>query len=79
MELEMINIKINGINDNISDPQIGLRKIKHIDLRYLFILEKIILGIMTLFYINTNNNLSDFLTKPLGHIRFQELTSNLIY
>ncbi len=69
MELEMINIKINGVNDNISALQIasnGLRKIKHFELRYLFILEKIILGIMTLFDINTNNNLSDFLTKPLG-------------
>ncbi len=56
MELEKINIKISGINDNISALQIasnGLRKIKHIELRYLFILEKIIIIMPMSVYMST--------------------------
>jgi hypothetical protein len=50
---------------------------KHIDLRYHFIRECAEVGKVEVKYVNTEEQLADILTKPLGRIRFQELRSKI--
>jgi hypothetical protein len=48
---------------------------KHIRVRYHFIRGCLEEGSIKVGYINTNDQLADLLTKPLGRIRFLELCS----
>jgi hypothetical protein len=48
---------------------------KHIRVRYHFIRDCLEEGSIKAGYINTKDQLSDLLTKPLGRIRFLELCS----
>lgn len=45
---------------------------KHIQIRYHFIRELVNNGLVQLFYINTNNNVADGLTKSLDRTKFRE-------
>jgi hypothetical protein len=50
---------------------------KHILVKYPFIRDCLKEGSVKAYYINTKDQLSDFLTKSLGRIKFQELRSRI--
>jgi hypothetical protein len=50
---------------------------KHILVKYPFIRDYLKEGSVKAYYINTKDQLSDFLTKSLGRIKFQELRSRI--
>lgn len=50
---------------------------KHIDTRYHFIRDCVQVGSIDLVYVNTEVQLADMLTKPLGRQRFEELREKL--
>ena len=50
---------------------------KHIETRYHFIRENVESGKITIDYINTDDQLADTLTKPLGRIKFQTLREKI--
>uniref|UniRef100_A0A0A9XG27 Retrovirus-related Pol polyprotein from transposon TNT 1-94 n=2 Tax=Lygus hesperus TaxID=30085 RepID=A0A0A9XG27_LYGHE len=47
------------------------RRAKHIDIRRHFIKDLVENGDLQIEYVNTNENVSDFLTKPLGQVKFE--------
>lgn len=49
------------------------KRLKHIDIRYHFVQEKVHSGCVKLDYICTEDQLADFLTKPLSRVRFEKL------
>ena len=50
---------------------------KYIDTRYHFIRDCVQAGSIDLLYVNTEIQLADVLTKPLGRQRFEELREKL--
>ena len=50
-------------------PQMSTRN-KHIEIRDLYVKDAVSIGLFTLIYIPTENQLADILTKPLGRILF---------
>jgi hypothetical protein len=50
---------------------------KHIDLRHHFIQNCLAEGTVSATYINTVDQLADFLTKSLGRVKFQELRARM--
>ena len=50
---------------------------KHIETYYHFIRKNIESGKITVDYINTDDQLADILTKPLGRIKFQTLREKI--
>jgi hypothetical protein len=50
---------------------------KHIDLRYHFIRNCLVEGIVSATYINTVDQLTDILTKALSRVKFQELRARI--
>lgn len=46
---------------------------KHIDIRYHFVRQKVREGLVKLAWIETSNNISDIMTKPLGRVAFEKL------
>ena len=53
------------------------RRTKHIDIRYHFIREKVEAGIIDLYYIQTEDNVADLLTKNLALVKFVKLRNCL--
>ena len=51
---------------------------KHIDVAYHFIREVVKSGVVTLYYVNTKNNISDLLTKSTKRVDFQRLVGYLV-
>ena len=49
----------------------GMRKVKHIDLRYNFSQQMIANGVVTLKYVSTDQNTADILTKVLATTKFR--------
>ena len=49
------------------------KRLKHIDIKYHFVQEKVKDGTIEIQYINTANQVADILTKPLGRILFEKL------
>jgi hypothetical protein len=50
---------------------------KHIEVRYHFIRECVEAGKICAEHISTDDQLADIFTKPLTHVRFQELCARL--
>ena len=50
---------------------------KHIETRYHFIRESVESGKIAVEYINTDEQLADILTKPLGRIKFKDLREKI--
>lgn len=53
------------------------KRLKHLDIRYHFIIDKIKEKCMSLQYIKTEDNLADLLTKPLGKTLFEKFVKLL--
>jgi hypothetical protein len=69
------NIKIHMYEDNQSVIKIlennnTSQRLKHIDLKYFFIVDKMTGEDISISYINSKNNIADMFTKPLGKILF---------
>jgi hypothetical protein len=52
-------------------------RIKHIDIRYLFLRDHFIKGDIVISHVETNDQLADIFTKPLDERRFCELRNQL--
>ncbi|KAG7294957.1 hypothetical protein JYU34_022646 [Plutella xylostella] len=55
----------------------NMKRLKHLDTRYHFIVDKINEKCISLEYIKTNDNLADLLTKPLGKNLFEKFNKIL--
>jgi hypothetical protein len=53
------------------------RKMKHIDIQYHFCREHVECGRVVLYYVPTNEQQADILTKNLTHVKFAELRSKI--
>ena len=53
------------------------RRIKHIDVRYHYICERVEEGDVEILRVDTNENPSDMFTKPLGHVKFSKFREKL--
>lgn len=51
----------------IAEDNNSNKRLKHIDIRYHFIIEKVTNGLIELKYINSKCNTADLFTKPLGN------------
>jgi hypothetical protein len=49
------------------------KRLKHIDIKYYFVQEKVQGGLVKIIYMNTADQLADILTKPLGKIMLETL------
>lgn len=49
-----------------------LKRMKHLDIKYHFVKEKISKGYVVIEYVNTRDQLADILTKPLPRISFEK-------
>jgi hypothetical protein len=45
---------------------------KHIDTQYHFVHQQVQVELVELYYVKTNENPADILTKPLGRVKFQK-------
>ena len=64
--------------DNQSTIKVGKsveqpKRLKHVDVRYHFVQEKIRQKIITLKYVETEKQVADILTKPLAWVKFARL------
>ena len=71
------NSNITVLEDNqsvikISENNDSSKKLKHIDIKYHFIVENVATGKVKLNYIESNNNIADLFTKPLGKCLFEK-------
>lgn len=73
---------ITLFEDNQSTIRIATRpennkRVKHIDIKYHFVKEKIDCKVIKVKYVPTKSQLADMLTKPLGRQSFEGLNINL--
>ncbi len=73
--------KIEVLTDSTSAQQLcartGLGRIKHLNIRLLWIQDKIKSGEISIGRVPTQDNLADILTKYLGVRQFKAMTQNL--
>ena len=55
-----------------SNP-VSSQRTRHINIRYHYIREQVILGNIIIVYLQTDEMLADIFTKPLGKIKFKEM------
>ena len=63
----------NNAAINLSEDPSLHQRVKHIDIKYHFLRERVNMGEISLKYINTNDNLADIFTKALEYRRFARL------
>ena len=51
---------------------------KHIDRRHFFVREKVEEGVITVPYVNTDDNIADFFTKPLDAKKFRAFRDRIM-
>ena len=61
----------------IAENPVQHSKTKHIEIRHHFIRDHVAKGNIELLHVNTENQLADIFTKPLGEARFRELRHEL--
>jgi len=52
---------------------VSSQRTRHINIRYHYIREQVILGNITIVYLQTDEMLADIFTKPLAKIKFKEM------
>ena len=67
----------NNAAINLSEDLSLHQRVKHINIKYHFLRERINMGEITLKYINTNDNLADIFTKAIEHQCFSRLCNLL--
>ena len=68
----------NQAAQNMAKNPVNQERTKHIDVAYHFVREVVATKVVTLYYINTKNNISDLLTKSTKRVDFQRLVGNLV-
>lgn len=53
------------------------KRLKHVDVKYFFVKEKIDLGFVKIVYIKTEDQIADMFTKPLNRIKFEKFRAGL--
>ena len=53
-------------------------KSKHIDIKYHYIRELLDKKVISITYINTNENIADIMTKSLNHIKHHSFTKGIL-
>ena len=82
---EILNIKVRPFKLYVDNKlAIALSKnpsqhgrSKHIEMRFHFIRDCVEKGYVDIEYVNTESQLADLFTKPLGHIKFEEIQEKL--
>ena len=67
----------NNTTINLSEDLSLHQRVKHINIKYHFLRERVNMGEITLKYINTNDNLADIFTKAIEHQCFSRLCNLL--
>ena len=67
----------NNAAINLSEDPSLHQRVKHIDIKYHFLRERVHSNEISMAYVNTNDNLADIFTKALEHRRFTRLRSLL--
>lgn len=76
-----MTIEINEDNQSvikIAQNNENIKRLKHIDIRYHFILEKVNKNIVKLNYIQSTENTADLFTKPLGKQLFDKFKDRIL-
>lgn len=55
-----------------------LKRIKHIEIKYHFVKEKVKSGLFDIVYVKTTDQLADILTKPLNNVPFKTIRKHLL-
>lgn len=82
-DFNMPNCEIEIFEDNQSVIKLvynneNNKRLKHIDVRYHYIMEKVKENFVNLKYVKTEDNVADILTKPLGKILFEKCRSFML-
>lgn len=76
-----LEVKINEDNQSvikIAENNFSNKRLKHIDVKYHFIIEKINDGCVSLSYVSSSDNLGDMFTKALGGQLYVKLRSKIL-
>jgi hypothetical protein len=57
----------------MANNPVSSQRTRHINIRYHYIREQVILGNITIVYLQTDEMLADIFTKPLAKIKFKEM------
>lgn len=85
LELKLVEeLKVVVYEDNQSairslSSHEQLKRIKHLDIKYHFVKDKIKEDIIELRYVSSSNQIADILTKPLNKVTFEKLRSFMLY
>ena len=63
----------NNAAITLSEDPAFYARVKHFDIRYHFLRERVQSGDISLFYVNTKDNIADIFTKPLDTTAFTRL------
>ncbi|KNZ75967.1 Copia protein [Termitomyces sp. J132] len=63
----------NNAATNLSENPLLYSRVKHVDIKYHFLRERVASNELTIRYINTRDNIADLFTKPLPLPRFSRL------
>jgi hypothetical protein len=61
----------------LTEDQVWHTRVKHIEIKYYYIRERVANGEVTIQWVSTKENTADILTKPLGRVDFQRLRHQL--
>ena len=76
---DLLNVELSinlGVDNqgaiNLAKNPVNHQRSKHIDIKFHFIRDEIQKGIVTLFYVHTNDNISDMFTKPITQRKIKQ-------
>lgn len=67
----------NNAAINLSEDPLLHARVKHVDIKYHFVRERVQSKEINIKYINTNDNVADLFTKALDHKKFTRLRNCL--
>lgn len=82
-DFEYKDIKFEILEDNqsvikIAENNDSNKRLKHVDIKYQYIVEKVSEGFVNIQYISSNNNVADAFTKPLGKQAFLKFRNKFL-
>ena len=82
-DLVHVQLPIKVMIDNqatiaLLENQVNNRRSKYIDIRHLWVREHVKSGVLSLHYVRTDENVADYLTKPLTGEKFEYFRAQLM-